>query len=728
MEKENENEKEKKKEKKTSITRNIFRWFFRTVFVLFVLILITAVGVVGVGLGYISAYAKDEKLRTRADYDKYLTNWSETSYAYFRPNKDGTPELIGRFHNDQDRQLIKDLREVSPYLIDAFIATEDREFYRHPGVAPRSVARAFYEQVQKAMGHETQTTGGSTITQQLVRTEILGERNKTGERKIREMVNAIRLEKFYSKDEIFIKYLNSAYFGQGANRKHLYGVVAAARGIFNKDIKDLALAQAAYIAGMVQRPIAYTPFPSQASQKEENLKRGIERMKIVLHNMLVTKKITQQQYEQALRFDIKGSLAKPEDLKNEDAFTTYPFLITAIEDEATTILQELYKDDPDLKGKKRDYFRRKVKSGGYKIYTTVDKNLYDAMNKAADTLYMPSTWYKGKEIREQIGATLIDNKTGDILSFVSGVKMNEENEEHAFIARNQTGSTMKPILAYGPAMNEGILSPDSVIIDEPVRKEWSSEYYQNADQKFHGRVTTAKALQWSYNIPAIKVFRKLGKEQAFKYLRMMGMEPHKLDGESLALGGATEGFTVTEMTGAYAMIANNGQFNKPHLIDRIEDSSGKVIYDFHQKYQPKQVFKPEVAYAMTQMLRTVVTSGTASGWIGGSTGGYNVAGKTGTTNDNTDLWFIGYTPEISLGVWAGYEFNLPGSTTLANQAWVRLFHAATQTAPELIQRGTSFSNPGGSVPYKCFECHRSAPPSSDEKPAQGAPNENEVLD
>ncbi|WP_168188673.1 transglycosylase domain-containing protein [Thermoflavimicrobium daqui] len=705
----------KEKNKKPNLVRKTFRWFFRTIFVLIVLILVTAVGAIGVGVGYISAYAKDEKLRTRADYDKYLTNWSETSYAYFRPTEENSPELIGRFHNAQDRQLIRSLSEVSPYLLNAFIATEDREFYKHLGISPRSLGRVFYEQLQNLLGHDIQTTGGSTITQQLVRSEILGERIKTGERKIREMLNAVRLEKYYGKNEILIKYLNSTYYGQGANRKHLYGVAAAARGIFNKEVKDLELAQAAYIAGMVQRPIAYSPFPSKKEKQDENLKNGTERMKIVLHNMLKTRKITKQQYDQAIHFDIKASLAKPEDFKNEDALNTYPFLITTVEDEATDILQELYKNDPDFKDKNRSYFRRKVKSGGYKIYTTVDKKLYEELNKAADSMQYPYAWYKEKKMHEQIGASMVDNKTGDILAFVSGVNMNEENEEHAFMARNQTGSSMKPLLAYGPAMNEGILSPDSVIIDEPLKKEWSSEYYQNADTKFHGRVSATKALQWSYNLPAVKIFRELGKEKAFKYLPLMGMQPHKNDGESLVLGGATVGFTVTEMTGAYAMIANHGQFNKPHLINRIEDSTGKVVFDFHQSNKPHQVFKPEVTYALTQMLRTVVTSGTASGQIGSATSGYQVAGKTGTSNDNYDLWFVGYTPEISLGVWTGYEYNLPGDTSLANRAWARLFKAAANADPKRIPRGTSFTNPGGSVPYKCFECHRSAPTPDDKK-------------
>ncbi len=699
----------------TSTMRKVLTWFFRTILYLFLFLILAAVGITGVGLGYITAYTKNEKLHTRADYEKHLSDFTETSYAYFRTEGDNNPELIGRFHNDQDRQLIRNLNEVSPYLLDAFIATEDREFYSHPGISLRSLSRAVYEQIQSRLlgKDDVQVTGASTITQQLVRSEILGERVKTGERKVREIVNAIRLEKFYTKEEIFINYLNSAYFAQGANRKHLYGVSAAARGIFNKDIKNLELAEAAYIAGMVQRPVAYSPFPSQGSKKEENIQLGIDRMKVVLSNMLVTGKINQKQYDEAIKYDIRKALAKPEDFKGEDAFAQYPFLITTVEDEATTILQKIFKDDPDLKDKDRAYFRRKVKSGGYKIYTTVDKNLYIEMNKSVESLHFPSTWYKGKKLGAQIGATLIENSTGEVLSFVSGVNMTDENEEHAFMARNQTGSTMKPILAYAPAMNEGLLSSSSVIIDEPLKKAGVNDYYQNADGKFHGAVTTQRALQWSYNIPAVKVFRQLGKETAFKYLRQLGMEPHKYDNETLALGGATEGFTVTEMTGAFATFPNNGIFIKPHLIKRIEDSSGNVIYDFSKENPPVRVFKPEVAYEMTQILRTVVTSGTGTS-IQAGTGGYNVAGKTGTSNNNVDLWFIGYTPEVTMGVWTGYEINLPSSTSLSNTAWVRLFQTIVKTKPDLMKPGSSYTNPGGSVPYKCFECRRTPPPTTND--------------
>jgi penicillin-binding protein len=246
-----------------------------TLYVILTLILVTAVAVLGVGAGIVSAFTKDEKIRTKTDYDPQLKGWSETSYAYFRDASTEQPKLIGAMHNEKDRVLVRKLTDVSPSLLDALLSTEDREFYSHNGIVPTSIMRAAMQQVT---GSEV-TTGGSTLTQQLVKTEILGNRDKSFERKTLEIVNSLRLETYYSKEEIFVSYLNSVYFGKGANGKHMYGVMAAARGLFNKDAKDLTLAEAAYIGGMAQRPNAYNPFTfSDPKKQKEKLKFGKIRM------------------------------------------------------------------------------------------------------------------------------------------------------------------------------------------------------------------------------------------------------------------------------------------------------------------------------------------------------------------------------------------------------------------------------------------------------------------
>jgi penicillin-binding protein len=684
-----------------------------TLYVILTLILVTAVAVLGVGAGIVSAFTKDEKIRTKKDYDPQLKGWSETSYAYFRDANSGQPKLIGAMHNEKDRVLVRKLTDVSPSLLDALLSTEDREFYSHNGIVPTSILRASMQQVT---GSEV-TTGGSTLTQQLVKIEILGNRDKSFERKALEIVNSLRLEKYYSKEEIFVSYLNSVYFGKGANGKHMYGVMAAAKGLFNKDAKNLTLAEAAYIGGMAQRPNAYNPFTfSDEKKKQENIKLGKKRMKLVLDNMVVNKKITAKQRNEAAKYDITKSFAKPSDFKN--AYATYPFVISAIESEAIKTLQELDKKyhPEEAKDRSYKYYSDRVRVGGLKIYSTVDQALYDNMNKSVEGIDFPRKKINGRMVREQIGAVMVENKSGAVLSFFAGTDFEENQKDHAFDAQNQPGSAMKPLLSYGPGINEGVISSNSIIVDEPINKEYSSAVYRNSNGKYSGPVTATRALQFSYNIPAIKVFRatqsKLGRQKVFDYIRAMGMPPHKNDGEALVLGGATYGYTVEQMTGAYAMIANNGQFNKPHLIAKITDSQGNVIYDYAKEHAPKEVFSPQTAYQLTKMMKTVVDAGTAASSIG-QIGGYNIAGKTGTTTSEYDLWFVGYTPEVSLGVWSGFDYNKKGDHDLAKTAWIKLFKAAASTNPTLIPKGTNFQNPGGSSGEKCFECNRKTPASSD---------------
>ena len=188
----------------------------------------------------------------------------------------------------------------------------------------------------------------------------------------------------------------------------------------------------------------------------------------------------------------------------------------------------------------------------------------------------------------------------------------------------------------------------------------------------------------------------------------MNLPIHKRDEgvEALALGGFSYGYTVADMTGAFAMIANYGKFNKAHLIDRIVTADGKEIYNFKRDNEPQQIFSPQVSYQLIKMLRQVVTGGTAASSIGARISGYNIAGKTGTTTSQYDLWFVGFTPEISLGVWSGYDYNYTGNQNLAKNAWVKIFKAAAESNPELIKRGSNFKDPGGSLPNKCFECNK----------------------
>ncbi|WP_124728043.1 transglycosylase domain-containing protein [Staphylospora marina] len=677
-----------------------------TLYVLLIVSLVLVVGAIGVGAGIVSAMVKDEKIRTREDFEKDLNSLFQNSYAYFRnKDKDNNPVRIGAFRNDGDvRKLIKSLDDVSPHLIDAFIAIEDRKFYEHNGIVPKSLLRAAWQQATNA----EVTTGGSTITQQLVKNVILKNFDKDLERKAKEIVLAIRLDSMFEKDDILVYYMNSAFFGNGANRKQrLYGVQAAAQGLFNRDAKDLHLAQAAYIAGMVQRPNSYNPFFGKDGDK--NLERGLKRMKMVLDAMLETEKITQAQYEEALKFDIKKSLAKPDHVQN--SYANYPFLMYALEQEAAEILMEkdgLSIEELSKQGKYRSTLEEyigKVKTRGYHIYSTIDKNMYDAVVKEATKgLRFRTRTYEGRKLQEQLGAVVIDNKTGDILAFVSSTT--DDDVDHAFTSR-QPGSTIKPLLVYAPAIEEKVISPNTIVVDEELPKADGSGIYKNSNNKYKGPVRVTEALKWSYNIPAIKVFRKLGFENGFEYLRQLGLPPHPKDTEASAIGGMTRGYSVSRMTAAFASLANGGVYHKPHLINKITDSDGNVIWE--RKQEPQQIFSPQTAYQVTTMLKSVVRGGTGT-YIGSRIPGYEIAGKTGTTQNDKDKWFIGYTPQVTIGVWSGYDiekFTLSHNTLIAQQAWVNIFKAAAAASPQWFDKSARFTNPGGlfwGVP--CLDCDR----------------------
>ncbi|MBA4492835.1 transglycosylase domain-containing protein [Paenactinomyces guangxiensis] len=697
---------DRRKHSRKPLGRRILRVTGYTLFTLFVLALVLFVGAAGLAAGVVSAMVKDEKVRSQEDFQKDLDSLSETSYAYFQnKNQNGNHVRIGSLRMDgNDRKPIKSVKDVSPYLVAAFISVEDRDFYKHKGIVPRSLVRASYQQVVQA----DVMTGGSTITQQLVKNVILKDFDKKLERKAKEIVLAVRLDSMYEKNDILVYYMNSIFFGKGANGRNMYGVQAAAKGLFNTDAKNLNLAQSAYIAGMVQRPNDFNPF----SRDEKKLKKGLERMKLVLREMLENKKITQREYDEALKFDIKGSLAKPEDFSN--SYESYPFIMYAVEEAAAEALMEkdgLKIEQLSKQGKYKvtlEEYKKKAMTGGYHFYTTINQKMYDAVNKAAtNNLRFYSRTYEGKKGQEQLGAVILDNKTGAVLAFVSGTKDFEVNQkDHALDATNQPGSAIKPLLVYGPAIEEKVISPETIILDEEIPKSDGSGTYRNASGNYKGPVSATLALQHSYNIPAIKVFNHLGHQTGFNYLKKLGLPPHPYDGESAAIGGATNGYTVERMAAAFAALANEGKYNKPFIISKITDSDGNTVWV--HKNKPTQVFSPQTAYQTTKMLRKVVSGGTGR-FIGSRIYGYDLAGKTGTSSKDRDHWFVGYTPQVTISVWGGYDYNfsMKHNPNFTKRAWVNIFKAAEKASPSYFNKGYSFRNPGGLFSgVKCLECDR----------------------
>lgn len=700
---------------------------------LFLLIVITVFFLgAGMAFGFVAAILKDQPVLSYKDIKKTLEEMnSYTSFAYFR---DGTP--IGKLPIEGDRRYVS-LDKISPYVIDALIATEDKNFYQHIGVSFRGTGRAIVQLLTRS----EEQTGGSTITQQLVKQTLLEEsyrqeisgkvkgnelRQLQYRRKINEILLALRVERFLSKQQILEYYLNQMYFGRPQGGGNLYGIEAAARGYFGVHANELNLAQAAYLVGLLQGPANYLPY----GDTEE---AGLKRMKTVLMRMKQDGKIDETEYETALQFDLIGSIKEAK--STDSAYRDYPFLMFEIIDRSAEQLvqqdlkvqgidiqdvgQEAYQKlyNELLEKKKRDLLTK-----GYHIYTTIDKDLYDAFQAFAanpknfwtnppNYTVTVGTGANKKEIKvtnpvQEIGAVLLDNKTGAILASIGGRDYKREATNHAASPR-QPGSTMKTILAYAPAFEEGILtSPDAPIDDTPIvlNKGKPDEHTPlNYDNKFHGLMSVREALAKSWNVPAVKLSLEVGIPNALAYGRKMGITsfvPADNTAQTAAIGGLTNGVTVYEMTQAYSVFPNGGKLVQSYMIEKITDDEGKVIY----QHEPlvTQALSPVTAYFVTDMLKSVMTQGTGSvirANVEKAHGKRELFGKTGTTSQTKDLWFVGGSPNLTLGLWLGFDipYTQKAVDGIHKTIWANLFNTVLDKKPELSPKDAQFPKPEGIV-------------------------------
>ncbi|BCJ88100.1 PBP1A family penicillin-binding protein [Effusibacillus dendaii] len=563
---------------------------------------------------------------------------------------DRNDQLLGSMQSDGERELIKSLDEVSPYVVQAFVAAEDADFYKHFGIDPISVLRAAY---QNFIGGGI-VSGGSTITQQTVKNVMFPAQEQTIKRKVQEMYLSVQLERAMSKNEILVHYLNWIYFGK-SGYANIYGIKAASKAFFNKDPRDLNLAQAAILAALPNNPGKYNPYTG--------LKHAITYQNYVLNEMMKAGYITQEDYQKARSFDIEASIVKPK--VTATGYNNYPFVISEVERRAAEKLMSVGRYD------NLDDARQALFKGGYKVYTTIDRNFQDAVDQVlADdkNFYGQPISYRSSDNREikdalqQAGATLLDNQTGGVLAIGGGRDYKKNQNNHTTLPR-QPGSTMKPLSVYGPAVEKKLLSPGSVLDDTPMAlanpNAAGGKYFpMNYDNKFHGLMTAREALKRSYNIPAIKTTELVTPAVGLDYVKKMGVTTLQKSDENLVsgIGGLTYGMSVEEATGAYSTFANGGVYKKSHLITRIVDRTGYEVY----RYKPtaEKVFSPDTAYILTDMMKDVVKSGTAAG-VGAHFPGRQIAGKTGTTDGTTDSWFVGYTPAVTLGIWVGYDIPYP---------------------------------------------------------------------
>ncbi len=559
--------------------------------------------------------------------------------------EDYQPSAITRIYSS-DQQLLAEifiekrdpvpLKKVPPMLVKALLATEDRKFYRHRGIALKGILRAVAANLKT--GRFTQ--GASTITQQLAKTLFLTPR-KTLTRKLKEAILALQLERRYTKDEILALYLNQVYFGSGA-----WGVASAARIFFGKPLEKLTLAECALIAGMPRAPSAYSPLV--------NPELAIRRRNLVLKQMYDLHLIDADLYRQAVAEPVQLADNRNQDLKA-------PYFVDFVK-------QEL----------ERQLGHSRLYKAGLTVETTLDWHLQQAAESAvAAGLKNLAARMQRKGLatgKLQAALVALDVRSGAILAMVGGRDDGQTTGyNRACEARRQPGSAFKPIV-YALAIEKGFSQTDN-ILDAPVAfKNASGTDWlpQNFSRNYEGEITLRHALAHSKNIPAVRLVEKLGPAAVAQFAYKLGLSPGLREDLTLALG--TSEVSLLNLTAAYATFANSGLYTRPYGIVRITGRHGRTVWT--NKYERHLAMSPEAAAITTNMLQAVVSEGTgkAAGRLG------MVAGKTGTTNDYRDALFIGYNPRIAAGVWVGNDDHrtLGAGETGARAAlpiWIKFMEA-----------------------------------------------------
>ena len=520
------------------------------------------------------------------------------------------------------------IEDIPQYIKDAVISTEDKNFYEHSGYDILGIVRSIFVNIV----NKRTTQGASTITQQLARILFLSN-EKTFIRKIKEIQIAARIEKTISKDKILEMYLNNVYLGSGS-----YGVKAAASTYFNKELKDLTLAECALLAGLPQAPSVYSPY--------KNIKLAEKRRNKVLRRMYIMKKITREQYEEALNEKIILN-RKPNSANSNVA----PYFIDYVLKE----LEDLGFDETE------------ISNGGYKIITTLNYDAQVAANEAINKNM--KAWHLTKT-KNQAALFSFSPTTGAIIAYCGGKDYSETQYDRVTQAIRPPGSSFKPIV-YAAAIHKG-WGPTDRVEDTPVTiGKWSPKNYGN---KYRGAMPLYKALALSSNVVAVKLIQDVGIPNVIDMAKALGITTPLTHDYTISLG--SNGVKLYDMVVVYGNFANGGYKVKPYAIERIETQRGRVVYKA-KRTRITKVLDKETAGIMTALLRKVITIGTGKG----ADIGKPMGGKTGTTNDNKDAWFIGYTPDIVTGVFIGNDDNtstgLTGGSAPA-RIWKDMMTVATK--------------------------------------------------
>jgi len=577
-------------------------------------------------------------------------------------------KIIGEYFIE--RRYALPLAQIPPLLIQAFVAAEDAHFFEHKGIDYLSIMRAAFKNIE----HMEIVQGGSTITQQITKSLLLSPQ-KSFSRKIKEAILAHRIEKYLTKNEILNLYLNQIYLGHGA-----FGVEAAAKTCFGKTVKDLNLAEIALLAGLPKAPATYSPFRYPDRAKSRQL--------YVLNRMVERGYITPQEVEKA----------------NKTVIHLMPH-------EGKVQIEAPYFTEHVRKYVAEKYGEEKLYRGGLKVYTTLNLSMQKAAEKACKLgieEFDQREGYRKNGLQSPVQAALLcmDVHTGSIRAMVGGKDFFKNQFNRAIQGRRQPGSGFKPVV-YAAALDKGY-TPASLINDSPVTypfgqngEPWKPENY---DGEYHGPTTLRKALTNSVNVVTVKIMERIGVNYVINYARNLGINSPLSPDLSLALGSS--GISLLELVRAYAAFPTLGALIEPIFITKIVDRNGAIL----EENRPRmiQVISPQTAYLMTSILQSVVEEGTGRKV---SALKYPCAGKTGTTNEFRDAWFIGYTPDLIAGVWVGFDDRKPlgrGETgaQAASPIWLYFMQRIVEGIPIRF-----FSIPDGIVFMK-IDARTGGPPTS----------------
>lgn len=638
-------------------TKSVLKVFGRLCTSLAIIIALTGTMVIGSLAIYKSALLENDiALNINA------SKMALTSFIYVN-DANGEPQEYQRVYNLENRVWV-DFQDIPKQMKDAVVAIEDKRFYDHKGVDWFRTSSAGMNLLSGSKSY-----GGSTLTQQLIK-NITEDNQASLARKLREIFRALQLEEMYSKDEILESYLNVVNFGSGCR-----GVQSAANVYFGKNIQECSVAQCATIAGITQNPSAYNPIYHPENNRA--------RREIVLEEMLdqnyISKEVFDQAMEESANMDFSDAEERAENETSSAAVRNW-YVETLLKDVTNDLCIKYHIG----KSAAEDM----IYTQGLKIYSAMDARAQSIVeNTLKDTSIMP------KDKNLQLGYVMMDFN-GRILAVVGSRNEKTGNllYDRANFAKRQPGSTIKPIAAYTPAIDWGIYNYSSLVPDEPLRidsdgnnkiKNWPENWYKS----YKGKVTLQWALEKSANAPAAQVVNLLTPQKSYEFLTQK-LELNSLDSHdacslsALATGGTHYGVTPREMTAAFQIFGNGGKFNRPHTYFYVTDRNDKVILD-NRDAIPTQAVSPSTATIMNRLLRNVIIGPEGTG-RSANIPGWNIIGKTGTTTDDYDSWFIGMSPYAVAGIWTGYDNpKRIHETTAAIRIWKAIMTKYLEGKPNI---------------------------------------------